>query len=270
MNENEFRELSAAHALHALSPNEEQQFSTALAAHPNWQAIVDADRETAAALGAVSGDAMPLAAVPDASVRSSILDAIKALPQDSAIPKDEVLQQQHQQQSEAPREASAPQEVSALPKRSGVRRAMWFALAASVAVLLGLTITPWMRASLAPIDPVEVALEQVEEAPDATTASTKIEGGGQATLHWSAATEQAVFLAEGLPDLDTDRDFELWIVRGDEPISLGVVAVDDSRDAAVLPDGFRVGDALAITVEDRGGSATGAPTTDPIVVVASA
>ncbi|MGO3146405.1 MAG: anti-sigma factor [Leucobacter sp.] len=258
MNENEFRELSAAHALHALPPNEEQEFSAALVAHPEWQAIVDVDRETAAALGAVSGDVTP-----PASARSTILDAIATLPQDATEAESDVLPVEMLIRPKLPNQQKRP-------LHAGVRRAMWFALAASVAVLLGLTITPWMRASLTPPNPVEVALEQVEAAPDATTASTKIEGGGQATLHWSAATDQAVFLAEGLPGLDTDRDFELWIVRGEDPISLGVITVDESRDAAVLPDGFEVGDAIAITVEDRGGSATGAPTTDPIVVVASA
>lgn len=271
MNEHDFRELSAARALHALSPDEEQAFSFALAAHPEWQIIVDEDLSTAAALGEASGGAAPPVAL-----RATLLDAIASLPQGNVAQHAVTSQAEPTlgvaSGDEGPNlteEAEATEAGTAAQRRRHWRAGL-FALAASAAVLLALTLTPWMRDSLAPADPVQTALEQVESAPDATLASTTLQGGGQATLHWSPSADQAVFVAEGLPTLDADRDFELWIVRGDQAISLGVVAVDGTHEAAVVPDGFKVGDALAITVEDLGGSPTGAPTSDPIVVVASA
>ena len=39
MNVHEFAELAAGHALHALSPEDQQAYEVALAAHPEWAAI---------------------------------------------------------------------------------------------------------------------------------------------------------------------------------------------------------------------------------------
>ena len=50
MNEQEFAELSAGHALGALSGDDERAFRDALAAHPEWQHIVDLDLRTAGEL----------------------------------------------------------------------------------------------------------------------------------------------------------------------------------------------------------------------------
>ena len=61
---------------------------------------------------------------------------------------------------------------------------------------------------------------------------------------------------------DAEHSHELWIIAGDSPpVSLGVLA-DDSVTMA-LP-GVQPGEILAITVESRGGSPTGQPTTAPV------
>ncbi|WP_449282002.1 anti-sigma factor [Leucobacter sp.] len=254
MNERQFRELSAARALHALSPEQEQAFSEALAAHPEWQPVVDEDRETAAALGATAAEVAPPAAA-----RGAILDLISGTPQFEAT---------------APPGSDAADEDTRRAgtgiARSRRRLAGWFALAASVAVLLVAALALPLRGALAPQDPASVALQEVESAGDARTATIELEGGGEATLHWSDSVRQAVLVTEGMPAAPAERDYELWIVRGDRPISLGVMRADDTGGAAVLAQGFEPGDALAVTVEDRGGSPTGLPTTDPIVVIATA
>lgn len=271
MNEQEFRELSAAHALRTLLPDEEEAFSAALTAHPEWRSITDTDLETAAELGS-SVDAVE----PPPAARASILDAIADMPQSlTASPANSgatVSQPSGNVPPPSGKVLPTPDHI-AEETTTDVRRrsrAGWFALAASVAVLLALSFTPGVRDLLAPQDPVTMALEQVEEAPDASTAATNFDEAGEATLHWSASEKQAVFIAEGLPTLDTAHDYELWIVRGEQPISLGVVEVGADGETAIIADGFEVGDALAVTVEDLGGSPNGAPTTDPILVVASA
>lgn len=265
MNETEFRALSAARALHALSPEEEQNFSAVLAAHPSWTSIVDTDRETAAALGELSEEVEP-----PASSRASIFAAIASLPQDP--PAAPLADLSGRSVSMAQPETEAPAEIEAEemtpPRRK--RRAVLFALAASVAVLLAMTMTPWARGPVTPQDAVAIALAEVAAAPDLSTVSAAFDGEGTATLHWSEAEQKTVFLAEGLPELSADHDFELWIVRGDEPISLGVVKADPAHDTAAIVDGFQPGDVVAVTIEDRGGSPDGLPTTDPILAVASA
>ncbi len=257
MNEQEFRELSAAHALGALSPDEELAFAEALEAHPEWRAILDADREAAADLGGSVPEV-----VPPASVRASILDAIAELPQ----ARDGSHSASESPAAPEPERAGAP--TPDVPRRTR-GRAGWFALAASIAVLLSLGLSPWVRESLFPQDPVATALERVEAAPDARSATGTSDAAARGTLHWSDAERRAVLVLDDLPKAASGHDYELWIVRGDRPISLGVVRPDGSR-AAVIAKDFHPGDTLAVTVEERGGSPTGAPTTAPILAISSA
>lgn len=303
MNEQQFRELSAARALHALSPEEEQAFSEALAAHPEWLPVVDEDRETVAALATSIGEVAPPRAA-----RAAILDLISRSPQfeadaDSARSDGSVSGSAARGAFDARAVSGADADAdaagaagagSAAAADSGParpsdlvpelieepedpelaftrarRKKAWFGLAASVAVLLAIALALPLQGGMGPQDPVSVAMQQVEAAPDAQSTTVSV-GSAEATLHWSDSTRQAVFMTEGMDPAPENHDYELWIVRGEEPISLGVMHADANGGAAVLAEGFSPGDALAVTVEDRGGSPTGAPTTDPIVVVASA
>lgn len=65
-----------------------------------------------------------------------------------------------------------------------------------------------------------------------------------------------------------ERDFELWIIKaGDAPVSMGVVAAH-TQSSVPVPEAlqalFAAGNVLAISLEPKGGSPTGAPT-GPIV-----
>ncbi|MFF8818634.1 anti-sigma factor domain-containing protein [Leucobacter sp. NPDC015123] len=275
MNEQEFRVLSAGRALHALSPDEEQAFAAALAANPGWSEIVDADREVAAALGEAAADAGAGTVEPSQASRNAILAAIAGLPQDPASGENHGDRRASEHDDRDGRTAEALPEPERRVRdefapRPTRRWAGWFALAASIAVLATLSLTPFARDLFLPNDPVALALEQIADAPDAAVATATFGESGEASVHWSDSAQTAVFVAEGLPSLDDQRDFELWIVRGETPISLGVVHADGDSDTAMIATGFRPGDAVAVTVEARGGSPTGAPTSDPILVVASA
>lgn len=265
MNLQDFRQLSAGHALHALSVDEELAFAQALTAHPEWQSIVDADLETAAELG----DAVPNA-TPSASVRGSLLDLIGTTPQVAAVG------------SSIPEALTAPPSESlrtpelhettakARPARSGRRRALWagaFALAASLAVLATVTLGPQLFSSNGDTDPAVIALAEVSQASDAQAETVDVPGGGQATLHWSRDLDRAVLVAEDMPELPGDEDFEVWFVRGETPISAGIM--ESTTEPAVLA-GFQPGDVVALTIEAAGGSPSGLPTTDPIVAIATA
>lgn len=256
MNEHDFRALSALHALDALSPDEERDFSAALAAHPHWQAIVDEDRATAAALGAGTA-----AIAPPAKARSSILDAIEQLPQfdHPELGTDT---------GAAPAESDQSDDADSAPASTGRRRA-WLALAASVAVLLAVSLSFPLASLLTPRDPVTVALAQLESAPDARSATADIVGAGEATLHWSPSLGRAVLVADGLPEIRQNQDYELWVVRDGEPASLGVLRADSNRNAQTLTEMPGAGEALAITIEPHGGSPSGAPTSEPILVVSA-
>jgi anti-sigma-K factor RskA len=70
-----------------------------------------------------------------------------------------------------------------------------------------------------------------------------------------------------------DRDYELWYIRGDEaPVSMGVIPVDQRTEIALGPEAqakFEPGTVLAVTLEQEGGSLTGAPQ-GPVVAAGAA
>jgi anti-sigma-K factor RskA len=79
-----------------------------------------------------------------------------------------------------------------------------------------------------------------------------------------------VLVADGIPTPAKGETYELWFVRGDAPVSAGVFDVDGGKATALLTGDMQAGDAIAVTVEQAGGSPTGKPTTDPVIVIPTA
>lgn len=248
MNEQEFAELSAGHALSALSPDDERAFAAALTEHPEWAFITDADALTVASMAEGAAEiAPPIAA------RSQLLSAIRA-PQPAAEPE------------EVPTSAAPSTEVVQAVQRRNWSRGL-FALVASMALLVGVG---WGAGSISEVlnrTPAESALIQIEAAPDAAKASGELTDGGTATVHWSSSLGQVVLVSDGLPDIADDRTFELWYVRGDAAISAGTFDAAGGEATAALDAGMEAGDTIAVTIEQAGGAPEGNPTTTPIVAI---
>ena len=85
----------------------------------------------------------------------------------------------------------------------------------------------------------------------------------------SGTVRLAALSGEAVPQ----KDYELWAIKGSNaPQSMGVIPVDAKSDIALsakIKEGFGEGTILAITLEPKGGSPTGAPT-GPIVAKGSA
>jgi len=249
MNEQEFAELAAGHALHALSPADQSRFAAALAVHPEWAGIAQADAVTASALADRTA-----AVEPPPSARAELLARVADLAQAGA--------------AEDPRAVAGR---DAGPETTGARR-VWtrrlFALAASVAVLVGFGFGAGAIYQHLVRPVAVVALDEIQAAPDARSATVALDGGLTATAHWSADLGKAVLVSEGLPPLGDHQDFELWLVRGEDPIPAGVFAAEGaSTTTALLEASFESGDVIAVTVEPAGGSPTGAPSSAPIVAI---
>ncbi|MDX2375977.1 anti-sigma factor [Microbacterium sp. LRZ72] len=259
MNESTFAELAAGHALHALSPDDERAFATARADHPEWEHHVRADVEVTALM---ADAAEPVAAPP--ALRAALLERIGSLPQQPEEPAGGAGEPVGDL-ADAPAAATRP------TRRSRISRA-WFALAASVVLLVGIGGGFALVAQQnAPTSPAVVALEQIEDAPDAQSASTTLPTGGEATVHWSSSVGEAVLVSEGLPPIQADQSYELWYVRGEQPIAAGVFEADESGDAtARLAGEMAPGDVIAVTVEPEGGSPDGVPTSEPILAIPTA
>lgn len=251
MNLQEFRDLSAGHALGALSPDEEQRFQAALTAHPAWRETADADLAVAAELGRSLPEVPPRA-----DVREQILAAIDLVPQAALRPAAG---------------SSDPEPVSAT--ETSRSRRTWLvgalALAASVLVFTTVMIGPRIIESFSPQAPAAVALQEIEEAADAASTTVAAPGGASVTLHWSDAQRRAVLVAEDMAPASVGADYELWIVRGEKAISLGVMKPGDDSRTMFVTDAFTPGDVLAVTVEAEGGSASGVPTSEPILAIAT-
>lgn len=140
-----------------------------------------------------------------------------------------------------------------------------FALAASLVFLVALGFGAALVGQQISRPASVVALDRIEDAPDAQVAAVALEGGGEATAHWSASLGQAVLVSEGLPALTSDQTYQLWFVRDEAAISAGTFTAS-ARETTTLMDGdVEAGDVIAVTVEPAGGS--DAPTTQPIIAI---
>jgi anti-sigma-K factor RskA len=268
VNERDFADLAAGHALNALSDADERAYQEALAGHPHWSSHV---RDAADAVAAISDTIAPVE--PPASIRASLLARITDLPQ---IPAETGLEsadaEDHAAAGPAPVEVAHASEAEAAETVGpgwGLRR--WFTLAASLVAVLVLGFGAVTISQQLTRPASVVALEQITTAPDAQSASTTMPDGGVVTAHWSASTGQSVLVTDGMPALPDDRTYELWFVRDDTPIAAGIFSTDATGKAtAVLQGQFHSGDVIAVTVEPAGGSPDGTPSSAPVVAVATA
>lgn len=292
MNVHEFAELAAGHALHALSPEDERAFQAALADHPEWAAIVDADLATAADLGAGVAEVAPPPAL-----RGELLARIGgAFP--TPVPSPEALAESSEAPARAEAAPAAPDPAAPDPAAPApavpaspaatpvepppateaiqtVARRNWtrglLALAASFILLVALGTTAVVIGDRLRAPAEVVALNEIEASPDAQTASIDIEDGGIATAHWSESVGKAVLVTTDLPPTASDETYQLWFVRDDGAVPAGLFEPDREGSATALLDGaVQAGDVIAVTVEPEGGSPTGQPTSDPIFAIPTA
>ncbi len=271
----EFEELSAGHAVRALSPTEAQRFTELRAAHPEWEATARADATVAAQLGEA---VVPVD--PPAAIRAQLLAQIAGSSQmpspADGEPADGIQAGSHPGAAATPRsaDAAAPRSADAAAAPEEARhgrssRGRLFALAASLVLLGGIalgtvTLTQYLTRPAA-----VVALDEVRAAPDAQSASVDAEGVA-ATAYWSAEKQKAVLVAEDLQPLSAQQSYELWFVREGVPISAGVFEVGSGTTTALLDGDMHSGDIIAVTVEVAGGSPTGQPTSDPVIAIPTA
>ncbi|MEU4015276.1 anti-sigma factor [Microbacterium sp. NPDC028030] len=275
MNEKDFAELAAGAALHTLSADDERRFRAALIEHPEWQAIVDADAASAGLLAETAATVDP-----PTSIRSALLAQIAVTPQNEDAGSDDAGRSAAATPARTSPDApsaedvpsAGPAEVAHDPTPAKPRR--WvravFALAACLAVLVGVGVGAVALNDQLNRPASVVALQEIEAAGDAEQATVALDDGGTATAHWSASVGKAVLVADGIPTPAEGETYELWFVRGDAPVSAGVFDVDGGDATALLAGDMQAGDAIAVTVEQAGGSPTGQPTTDPVIVIPTA
>jgi anti-sigma-K factor RskA len=300
MDEQEFAELAAGAALNALSPADRAAFDAARREHPEWEHWVRADAATVASLADDVPDALP-----PLTLRSTLLARIATTPQlpsiDASVAaaaapvgawpgagaEEPASAEAPLPDDDAPAGAAAPAPPADAPASGratepppttatiqAVSRRNWtrgiVALAASMVLLVALGLGAAMINDYLNRPPAVVALQEIEGAPDAQSATVDVVEGGSATAHWSESVGKAVLVSQGLPQIADDETYEMWFVRDGAAESAGTFDPEDLTTTALLDGAVESGDVIAITVEPQGGSPTGEPSSQPIVQIPTA
>lgn len=159
----------------------------------------------------------------------------------------------------------------------------WFFAAAAVAALFVLTNLYWFT-QLGDLRQVQDSLQaqidaQAAEQPqmvrvpvtaqhqrDLTATNVGIEGA-HATVLWNAGNAIGSLHVTGLPHLQNNNTYQLWLVRGDEAVSMGTFEVSDDGTGIVVfeaPEPIESYETIGISVEPGDGSQI--PTTPHVVI----
>ena len=281
------RDLAAGHALGILTPEEAARYERFLEENPEARAEAAGFTEVAEALAA---DAPEIA--PSPALKADLMALIARTPQlpreessdaDGAPPAPSVpATTPVAEEPPAPRlravETDGARPPASLGRHSAESRAKgrWFsspsvylsaAAAAAVIVVGGVTLPPLLSPDQGQTQQL-TALEEIRSAPDAQETTGAVATGETATLVWSSSLGRSALVIDDLAPLPEDKTYELWYIGSSGPVPAGVFEGGEGRTVAPLEGTLAEGAVVAVTVEDAGGS--DAPTTDPILAIATA
>jgi anti-sigma-K factor RskA len=105
-------------------------------------------------------------------------------------------------------------------------------------------------------------IQAVLAAPDAALRAGELSGGGRVTVVVSNSVDAGVVVLADAPLPGPDRAYQLWVVDGVTPVSVGRLAPGQAQSTELI-EGVRGRDAFAVSLEPAGGSP--APSTTPLV-----
>ena len=113
------------------------------------------------------------------------------------------------------------------------------------------------------------AITEVLNAPDAVLLTSRVKGGGTATVVMSRHDRSLVFTTAGLPALPVGRCYQLWLMGpgGDRPVGM-LPAPEQGMTSPVLATGLAEGDWVGLTIEPAGHS--GHTASGPILMLSLA
>ncbi|MFJ3385622.1 MULTISPECIES: anti-sigma factor domain-containing protein [unclassified Curtobacterium] len=276
--------MTGSHALDALSDDERREVEAALAASPELLAEADSLAETARALAYAVEPVEP-----PASMKAALMAAIQTTPQVAADPAPAAAPTaaRHAAVGEPGQEAPVAPVTSVTSDggaASAAARRRWFqrpaamlSAAAAVGVVflgVGLGVGGVIGSGDAGPGPstsqAASGLDQIYASADFQRSTSKVTGGGTATVVWSDQLGKSAVILDGVKAAPKDKTYELWYIGSEESggtiESAGLMNdVDGGVRSAVLSGAKSSGATIGITVEPAGGSKQ--PTTTPIVAV---
>lgn len=243
------RDLTAPYALDAVDDADRLEVERLLSDDAALRGEVDSFRAVVAAF--------TVDEAPPASIKNAVLADIEARRADSAA------KPAPQRFTNASLTASPPPKPT--ENRASNHRTRWAISAIAAAAVVGIAI-PTVIAVQARTEQQQMASEAAMVAdmladPNAQIVTAPMEGGGQ--LRALAASGNVMISATGMGALDDSKDYQLWLIQGDDVSSAGIIHPTDGAASMMLPDAE--GKTLAVTVEPSGGSSK--PTTTPVVTV---
>ena len=252
MNE-KMEELLTFYALDALNDAERQQVEAYVAANPEARLRLDEMLNTASALAFASE---PLD--PPAALKRTLMDRVTADAEKRFAPS-------------APIQTSAwSRFIESLQPRTGSRfpqAVAAFSLFIALAVgAWGLTLRNEMKSLQAQTAQLQQEVAEQQEimaviaSPNAQTfvvAGTDHQPGSHGRLIADSETGSAVLVVAGLQQLESEKTYEFWLIKGETPVAAGIFEVNESGQAilklshAVMPGSY---DAVGVSVEPEGGS----------------
>jgi len=267
----DFSTLSGSYALNALGPEERAEFEQHLQESDGQETEQTRNEVTELSDTAVLLGLAVAPVTPSPALKDSIMAKLGSTPQLS--PVSAASNQSADAASHRPLDTAAP---SPAERKA---RAAWFlrpvtALACAAAAV-ALIIGGGVIVNNFSVDSFEQAqadqFAAISAADDAQRRVSPIEGGGTATLVWSNELGTSALVVADIASLPADRSYQLWYIDAGDGVArpAGVFSTAASGGASRVLDGsMGAGDAVGLTVEPAGGSAT--PTTTPIVVIESA
>jgi anti-sigma-K factor RskA len=237
MNQERFEDLKEAYVLGALPEEERLEFEQYLMTHPDLQEEVEA-------LGTVAGllAFSPQEQEPPPELRRRIMATVEA---ESVHPH-----------------TSRRSWLAGLWEAVGIRD---LALAAAVMLVIGLF--SWSMLLQGEVRDLQDRVQSLQSQPQGPQL---IALGGVGTKQGARAElvtlegDRAVLVAENMPPVPEGKTYQIWVIEGDTPQPSGLFEPKGDSIAAVVENPVEGADAVAVTVEPKGGSKK--PTTAPMLV----
>ncbi|WP_138430579.1 anti-sigma factor [Fodinibius saliphilus] len=89
-------------------------------------------------------------------------------------------------------------------------------------------------------------------------AGLEVNPSGYGKIIWNAERQQALLQVSNLPTVPEDKDYQLWLIKDNKPVSAGVFAVKDEKDKFFKIEEMaeateQSANAFAVTMEPKGG-----------------
>ena len=256
MNES-LHELVELYVLDALTHEENDEFEKHLLSCDACQAELDSYLSMAEELDMLPpGDPSP-------ELKSSVMEAIQAIPQISAVPahgsadtpKDDLTGSAQTTSNPMANSANVADFAAEKKRRRGVQ--ILAAAAACILAVLGFVVLSGAG---------EPDFDDIASVADAEFADFDASVEGSLRVVWSESAEDLALSGTGLAQLPDNKVYELWIIADSDPIPAGLFTPDADGNVDFVSE--LVGDPAvwAVTIEDAAGAE--APTTEPIFVAA--